>query len=125
MSNETKAEIMKAAPNRWPVFCILTLSGRIAFKLSSMKDMFYMPMQEFMGLTNTQTGGALSAYVIVQTVGLIGGIYSCDMLQEVCDRRSQRRPAVSCSRYSGGRPLPAAAGIYEILTSMGLRWWAA
>lgn len=39
MSNETKKQIAKAAPNRWLVFCILTFSGGIAFKLSSMKDM--------------------------------------------------------------------------------------
>ena len=58
MNNETRAKIVKAAPNRWLVFCILTLSGGIAFKLSSMKDMFYVPMQQFMGLTNTQIGGA-------------------------------------------------------------------
>ena len=44
MSNETKKQIAKAAPNRWLVFCILTFSGGIAFKLSSMKDMFYVPM---------------------------------------------------------------------------------
>ena len=45
--------MVKAVPNRWFTFCILTLSGGIAFKLGSMKDMFYVPMQEFMGLTNT------------------------------------------------------------------------
>ena len=44
MSNETRAKIVKAAPNRWLVFCILTLSGGIAFKLSSMKDMFYLSL---------------------------------------------------------------------------------
>ena len=44
MSNEMKQKAMKAVPNRWFVFCILTLSGGIAFKLSSMKDMFYVPM---------------------------------------------------------------------------------
>jgi len=82
MSNETKAKMMKAAPNRWLVFCILTFSGGIAFKLSSMKDMFYVPMQQFMGLTNTQIGGALSAYGIVQTIGLIFGIYICDMISK-------------------------------------------
>lgn len=60
MSGKTKAAAMRAAPNRWLVFCILTFSGGIAFKLSSMKDMFYVPMQQFMGLTNTQIGGALS-----------------------------------------------------------------
>ncbi len=82
MSNEQKARAMKAAPNRWLVFCILTLSGGIAFKLSSMKDMFYVPMQQFMGLNNTQIGGALSAYGIVQTIGLIFGIYICDMISK-------------------------------------------
>ena len=82
MNNETKRNIIKAAPNRWFVFCILTFSGGIAFKLSSMKDMFYVPMQQFMGLTNTQIGGALSVYGIVQTIGLIVGIYVCDMFSK-------------------------------------------
>lgn len=82
MSNETKAKAMKAAPNRWFVFCILTLSGGLAFKISSMKDMFYVPMQQFMGLTNTQIGGALSMYGIVQTIGLIAGIYICDLISK-------------------------------------------
>lgn len=82
MSSKEKAAVMKAAPNRWFVFCILTLSGGIAFKISSMKDMFYVPMQEFMGLTNTQIGGALSAYGIVQTIGLIAGIYVCDLISK-------------------------------------------
>ncbi len=82
MSNKEKQAVMKAAPNRWLVFCILTFSGGIAFKLSSMKDMFYVPMQMFMGLTNTQIGGALSAYGIVQTIGLIAGIYVCDLISK-------------------------------------------
>lgn len=82
MGEELKAKAMKAAPNRWFVFCILTLSGGIAYKLSSMKDMFYVPMQEVMGLTNTQIGFALSVYGIVQTIGLIFGIYICDMISK-------------------------------------------
>lgn len=44
--------------------------------------MFYVPMQQFMGLTNTQIGGALSVYGIVQTIGLIAGIYICDMISK-------------------------------------------
>lgn len=79
---EKKVNVIKALPNRWFVFCILTFSGGIAFKISSMKDMFYVPMQEFMGLSNTQIGGALSAYGIVQTIGLIVGIYICDMISK-------------------------------------------
>lgn len=82
MSNKTRAAMVKAAPNRRFTFCILTLSGGIAFKLGSMKDMFYVPMQEFMGLTNTRIGGAMSAYGIVQTIGLIVGIYICDMFSK-------------------------------------------
>lgn len=53
-------------------------SGGVAFKMSSIKDMFYVPMQEFMGLSNTQIGAGLSAYGIVQTIGLIVGLYVCD-----------------------------------------------
>lgn len=69
---------IKALPNRWLTFCILVFSGGVAFKVISMKDMFYIPMQEFMGLTHAQIGGAMSAYGIVQTIGLVVGIYICD-----------------------------------------------
>ena len=82
MSNEMKTKILKATPNRWLVFCILTLSGGVAFKLEALKDMFYVPMQQFMSLSNTQIGGALSVYGIVQTIGLIGGIFICDMFSK-------------------------------------------
>ncbi|MEG1988514.1 MAG: MFS transporter [Oscillibacter sp.] len=78
MSNQVKEKMMKAAPNRWFTFCILVFSGGVAFKMSSIKDMFYVPMQEFMGLSNTQIGAGLSAYGIVQTIGLIAGLYICD-----------------------------------------------
>ena len=82
MSEELKTKAVKAVPNRWFVFTILTISGGVAFKLSSMKDMFYVPMQEFMGLSNTEIGMALSVYGIVQTIGLIAGIYVCDMFNK-------------------------------------------
>lgn len=83
MNNETtRSKILKAASNRWVVFCVLTFSGGVAYKIESMKDMFYVPMQEFMGLTNTQLGAAFSVYGIVQTIGLIAGIYVCDMISK-------------------------------------------
>lgn len=44
--------------------------------------MFYASHAAIMGLTNTQIGGALSAYGIVQTIGLIIGIYICDMFSK-------------------------------------------
>ena len=119
MSNEMKAKAMKAAPNRWFVFCILTLSGGIAFKLSSMKDMFYVPMQEFMGLTNTQIGGALSAYGIVQTIGLIAGIYGCDMFSQKymirCSLIGLGAVGVYLSTFPGYWGFLVAFGIMAIL----------
>ena len=63
---------------RWFTFAVLVLGGGTIFKLSSLKDAFYIPMQEYMGLSHTQIGLALSVYGIVQTVGLIFSIYLAD-----------------------------------------------
>ena len=66
-------------------------------------------MQEFMGLSNTQIGAALSVYGIVQTIGLIAGIYICDIISKkymiggsligigVVGFTSQRSPAIMAS----------------------------
>ena len=45
---------------KWFTFVVLVIGGGTIFKLSSLKDAFYVPMQEFMGLTHTQIGAALS-----------------------------------------------------------------
>ena len=42
--------------NKWARLCFLILGGGTIFKLSSMKDVFYVPMQSDWGLTNTQIG---------------------------------------------------------------------
>lgn len=68
----------KYACNRWFTFAILVLGAGTIFKLSSLKDAFYIPMQQYMGLSHTQIGMALSTYGIVQTVGLIFSIYLSD-----------------------------------------------
>ena len=119
MTQEMKRNIVKAAPNRWLVFCILTLSGGIAFKLSSMKDMFYVPMQEFMGLTNTQIGGAMSMYGTVQTIGLIAGIYICDMFSKKymigCSLIGLGAVGVYLSTFPGYWGFLAAFGVMAIL----------
>lgn len=78
MNQQVVSNASKNIHNRWITFCVLIFSGGVAFKLSSIKDMFYVPMQQFMGLSHTQIGGAMSAYGIVQTIGLIFGIYICD-----------------------------------------------
>ncbi len=40
----------KYAANRWFTFAILVLGAGTIFKLSSLKDAFYVPMQQYMGL---------------------------------------------------------------------------
>lgn len=65
-------------PIRWFTFIVLVIGGGTVFKLSSLKDAFYVPMQEFMNLSNTQIGLALSVYGIVQTVGNFASIYIAD-----------------------------------------------
>ncbi len=65
-------------PIRWLTFIVLIIGGGTVFKLSSLKDVFYVPMQEFMNLSNTQIGLALSVYGIVQTIGNFASIYISD-----------------------------------------------
>lgn len=63
---------------KWFTFVVLVLGGGTIYKLSSLKDAFYVPMQEFMGLSNTQIGMALSVYGLVQTIGNFASIYLAD-----------------------------------------------
>ncbi|PSW05027.1 MFS transporter [Photobacterium lipolyticum] len=64
--------------NKWIRLCFLILGGGTIFKLSSMKDVFYVPMQEDWGLTNTQIGMSFTVYTIVQTAGLFLSLYIAD-----------------------------------------------
>lgn len=63
---------------KWFTFIILVIGGGTIYKLSSLKDAFYGPMQEFMNLSHTQIGAAMSVYGMVQTVGNVGSIYISD-----------------------------------------------
>ncbi len=64
--------------NKWTKLCFLILGGGTIFKLSSMKDVFYIPMQQDWGLTNTQIGFGFTVYAIIQTVGLFSSLYIAD-----------------------------------------------
>lgn len=68
----------KTAFKKWFTFAVLTLGAGTIFKLSSLKDAFYVPMQEFMGLSHTEIGAALSVYGLVQTIGNFASIYISD-----------------------------------------------
>lgn len=64
--------------NKWIKLCFLILGGGTIFKLSSMKDVFYVPMQADWGLTNTQIGFGFTVYAAVQTIGLFSSLYIAD-----------------------------------------------
>ncbi|MEH6530905.1 MAG: MFS transporter [Photobacterium frigidiphilum] len=68
--------------NKWIRLCFLILGGGTIFKLSSMKDVFYVPMQEDWGLTNTQIGLSFTVYTIVQTAGLFLSLYIADRISK-------------------------------------------
>ena len=63
---------------KWFTFIVLILGGGSIYKLSSLKDAFYIPMQEHFNLTHTQIGNAMSVYSIVATVGFLFAVYFAD-----------------------------------------------
>lgn len=63
---------------KWFTFIVLILGGGTIYKLSSLKDAFYVPMQQYFNLTHTQIGIALSVYGIIQTFGYTFSIYISD-----------------------------------------------
>ncbi len=100
---------------KWFTFVILVLGAGTIFKLSSLKDAFYVPMQEFMGLTHTQIGAALSIYGLVQTVGNFASIYISD--------RFSKRIMISFSLVSIGAIgvyISTFPGYFGILLAWGL-----
>ncbi|HGL8903846.1 TPA: MFS transporter [Proteus mirabilis] len=64
--------------NKWGKLCFLILGGGTIFKLSSMKDVFYVPMQQDWGLSNTQIGFGFTIYAIIQTIRLFSSLYIAD-----------------------------------------------
>ncbi|MEX9827253.1 MFS transporter [Raoultella planticola] len=65
---------------KWALFSLLTLCGGTIYKLPSLKDAFYIPMQEYFHLTNGQIGNAMSVNSFVTTIGFFLSIYFADKL---------------------------------------------
>ncbi|STM41560.1 major facilitator superfamily protein [Escherichia coli] len=62
---------------KWALFSLLTLCGGTIYKLPSLKDAFYIPMQEYFHLTNGQIGNAMSVNSFVTTVGFFSVYLFC------------------------------------------------
>ncbi|MFG6083147.1 nitrate/nitrite transporter [Paracoccus litorisediminis] len=60
---------------KWLRFLVLILGGGTIYKLANVKDAFYVPLQEVMGLSHTQIGTLLSVNSIVATaLFVLGGM---------------------------------------------------
>lgn len=74
MSKKQKSNDSK----KWISFGTLLLGAGTIYKLGSLKDAFYIPMQEFMGLSHTQIGAAISIAGLVSTFGFLISVYLTD-----------------------------------------------
>lgn len=78
MAEATKEKSAK----KWISFGTLMLGAGTIYKLGFMKDAFYVPMQEFMGLTHTQIGTAMSMAGLISTFGFLASIYLTDRISK-------------------------------------------
>lgn len=67
-----------ASRAKWLRFIVLVLGGGTIYKLAFLKDAFYVPMQENMGLTHTEIGTLLSVNAIVSTLLFVVGGFLAD-----------------------------------------------
>lgn len=73
-----KSKMSKAEFKKWFTLCVLILGGGTIYKLASIKDAFYVPLLEYMNLTNTQLGVAMSIYGTIGTFGYFISVYISD-----------------------------------------------
>lgn len=67
---------------KWISFGTLLLGAGTIYKLGFLKDAFYVPMQEFMGLSHTQIGTAVSVAGLISTFGFLASIYLTDRISK-------------------------------------------
>ena len=72
----------KGIDKKWISFGTLMLGAGTIYKLGFMKDAFYVPMQEFMGLSHTQIGVAMSIAGWISTFGFLAAILVVDRISK-------------------------------------------
>ena len=65
---------------RWLRLLVLVLCSGSIYKLGNLKDAFYVPMQQFMHLGNTEIGVLLSVSATVSSLAFVVGGYLADRL---------------------------------------------
>ncbi|NLP63197.1 MFS transporter [Paraburkholderia sacchari] len=66
---------------KWLKFVVLVMGGGTVYKLANLKDAFYVPMQQYLGLTNAQIGVLLSVNSLFATALFVVGGYLSDRFQ--------------------------------------------
>lgn len=66
------------ATRKWASLGSLIFGAGTIYKLGFLKDAFYVPMQEFMNLSHTQIGLAMSVAGFISTFGFLASIYLSD-----------------------------------------------
>lgn len=82
MSQQSKQQANNGIDKKWISFGILMLGAGTIYKLGFLKDAFYVPMQEFMGLSHTQIGTAMSIAGLISTFGFLASIYLTDRVSK-------------------------------------------
>ena len=75
-------QVKKKIDKKWISFGTLMLGAGTIYKLGFLKDAFYVPMQEFMGLSHTQIGTAMSIAGLISTFGFLASIYLTDRVSK-------------------------------------------
>lgn len=63
---------------KWLTFAVLIPGAGTIYKLGFLKDAFYVPMQEYMGLSHTQIGTATSISGFISIIGYLVAAYLAD-----------------------------------------------
>ena len=72
----------KKLDKKWISFGTLMLGAGTIYKLGFLKDAFYVPMQEFMGLSHTQIGVAMSIAGWISTFGFLAAVLIADRISK-------------------------------------------
>jgi len=78
MAKPTQKTAHPVDRSKWIRFALLVMAGGTIYKLANLKDAFYVPMQEAMGLNHTEIGTLLSVNSIVATALFIVGGFLAD-----------------------------------------------
>ncbi len=80
--NNIQKSSAKHLDKKWISFGALMMGAGTIYKLGFLKDAFYVPMQEFMGLSHTQIGTATSIAGLISTFGFLASIYLTDRVSK-------------------------------------------